>query len=98
MGGILQGYESNLIIEGEYNQDTIAVLEADEFDRSFLKLSPDIAVVTSADADHLDIYGEHEEMKSSFQQFIQKVKPGGHVFINEIYKKYNSLIFTPARK
>lgn len=84
MGGILQGYESNLIIEGEYNQHTIAVLEADEFDRSFLKLSPDIAVVTSADADHLDIYGEHEEMKSSFQQFIQKVKPGGHVFINEM--------------
>jgi len=84
MGGILQGYESNLIIEGEYNADTVAVVEADEYDRSFLKLSPDIAVVTSADADHLDIYGTHEEMKSSFQQFVQKVKPGGHIFINEI--------------
>lgn len=84
MGGILQGYESNLIIEGKQTPKTVAVLEADEYDRSFLKLSPDIAVVTSADADHLDIYGAHDEMKSSFKQFIQKVKPNGHVFINEI--------------
>ena len=84
MGGILQGYESNLIIEGENTPSTIAVLEADEYDRSFLRLSPDIAVITSADADHLDIYGEHDEMKSSFSQFVQKVKPNGHVFINEL--------------
>lgn len=83
MGGILQGYESNLIIEGEPSADTIAVLEADEYDRSFLKLSPDIAVVTSADADHLDVYGAHDEMKSSFGQFIQQTKSNGHVFINE---------------
>ncbi|MCK5699770.1 MAG: UDP-N-acetylmuramate--L-alanine ligase, partial [Cyclobacteriaceae bacterium] len=57
IGGILQEYESNLIIEGDHTPETIAVLEADEYDRSFLKLSPDIAVITSADADHLDIYG-----------------------------------------
>ncbi len=84
MGGILQGYESNLIIEGEHSPDTIAVLEADEYDRSFLRLSPDVAVVTSADPDHLDIYGAHDEMKSSFREFIDKVKPNGHVFINEM--------------
>ena len=84
MGGILQGYESNLIIEGEHTPSTIAVLEADEYDKSFLRLSPDIAVITSADADHLDIYGGHDEMKSSFSQFAQKVKPNGHVFINEL--------------
>ncbi len=83
IGGILQGYESNLIIEGDHTPKTIAVLEADEYDRSFLKLSPDIAVVTSADADHLDIYLQHDEMKSSFRQFIEKVKPNGHVFVNE---------------
>jgi len=83
MGGILQGYESNLIIEGRHTPETVAVLEADEYDRSFLKLSPDIAVVTSADADHLDIYGAHYEMQSSFKQFIKQVKPNGHVFINE---------------
>ena len=84
MGGILQEYESNLIIEGDHTSETIAVVEADEYDRSFLRLSPDIAVVTSADPDHLDIYGSHEEMKSSFLQFIERVKPNGHLFINEI--------------
>lgn len=84
MGGILQGYESNLIIEGEPSSDTIAVLEADEYDRSFLRLTPDISIVTSADPDHLDIYGAHDEMKSSFTQFIHKTKPNGHLFVNEL--------------
>ena len=88
MGGILQGYESNLILEGEHSKETIAVLEADEYDRSFLRLNPDIAVVTSADPDHLDIYGRHEEMKTSFKQFIAKVKPNGHVFINELLSSW----------
>ncbi len=88
IGGILQGYESNLILEGAYDSKTIAVLEADEFDRSFLRLSPDIAVVTSADADHLDFYGAHDELKLSFQKFIQKVKPQGHVFINEMLSSW----------
>lgn len=88
MGGILQGYESNLILEGEHSKDTVAVLEADEYDRSFLRLSPDIAVVTSADPDHLDIYGKHDAMKSSFKQFIEKVKPNGHVFINELLSSW----------
>jgi UDP-N-acetylmuramate--alanine ligase len=83
MGGILQGYESNLIIEGEPSTETIAVLEADEYDRSFLRLSPDISVVTSADADHLDIYGAYDEMKLTFKQFIHRTKPAGHLFINE---------------
>ena len=88
MGGILQEYESNLILEGQHSSDTIAVLEADEYDRSFLKLSPDIAVVTSADPDHLDIYGEYEEMKVSFKLFVESVKPDGHVFINELLSSW----------
>jgi UDP-N-acetylmuramate--alanine ligase len=83
MGGILQGYDTNLIIEGEFSSDTVAVLEADEYDRSFLRLSPDIAVVTSADADHLDIYGKHDELKTSFKQFVSQVKPNGHLYIHE---------------
>jgi UDP-N-acetylmuramate--alanine ligase len=83
MGGILQGYESNLILEGPHSKDTIAVLEADEYDRSFLRLSPDIAVVTSADPDHLDIYGDLENMKSSFKEFINKTKVNGHVFVKD---------------
>jgi UDP-N-acetylmuramate--alanine ligase len=83
MGGILQGYDTNLIIEGELSSETVAVLEADEYDRSFLRLSPDIAVVTSADADHLDIYGKHDELKASFKQFVSQVKPNGHLYIHE---------------
>jgi len=88
MGGILQGYESNLIIEGKASAETIAVVEADEYDRSFLRLSPDVAVVTSADPDHLDIYGAHDEMKDSFKAFIQKTKPNGHLYINEILSSW----------
>ena len=88
IGGILQGYESNLIIEGENTPETVAVVEADEYDRSFLQLSPNIAIVTSADADHLDIYGAHDEMKSSFKQFIGKVKPNGHIYINELLSSW----------
>jgi UDP-N-acetylmuramate--alanine ligase len=82
MGGILQGYESNLIMEGKAGPETIAVLEADEYDRSFLRLTPDIAVVTSADPDHLDIYGDHNAMKTSFLEFVNKIKPGGHAYVN----------------
>lgn len=69
LGGIAENYNSNLIL----GQDKVSVVEADEFDRSFLKLSPDIACVTSMDADHLDIYGEAEALEESFYEFAQKV-------------------------
>lgn len=69
LGGITENYSSNLIL----GEDKISVVEADEFDRSFLKLSPDIACVTSMDADHLDIYEEHDALKKSFKEFSQKV-------------------------
>ena len=69
LGGISENYHSNLILGG----DEISVVEADEFDRSFLKLSPNIACITSMDADHLDIYGEHVELENSFKEFSQKV-------------------------
>ena len=52
-------------------------VEADEFDRSFLRLRPDVAVVTAVDADHLDIYGTHEAVKEAFAQFIERIRPGG---------------------
>ena len=58
LGGISENYQSNLIL----GKDEISVVEADEFDRSFLKLSPNIACVTSTDADHLDIYGEKNSL------------------------------------
>ena len=69
LGGISENYHSNLILGG----DEISVVEADEFDRSFLKLSPDIACITSTDADHLDIYGEPAELHESFRDFSEKV-------------------------
>ena len=56
-------------------------VEADEFDRSFLRLYPDVAVVTSADADHLDIYGTHEAVKEAFSQFVRQIRPGGSLII-----------------
>ena len=69
LGGIAENYNSNLIL----GEDKISVVEADEFDRSFLQLSPNIACITSMDADHLDIYGEAEALQESFFAFSQKV-------------------------
>jgi len=69
LGGIAENYNSNLILGG----DKISVVEADEFDRSFLQLSPNIACVTSMDADHLDIYGEASALENSFKEFADKV-------------------------
>jgi len=83
LGGIATNYESNFIASKEITKDTIAVVEADEFDRSFLTLNPNIAVVTSADADHLDIYGDQQELKSSFKAFIKQLKATGNLFISE---------------
>jgi UDP-N-acetylmuramate--alanine ligase len=65
------------------------VVEADEFDRSFLTLQPDIAIITAMDADHLDIYGNAGKMEESFIEFTRKVKPGGKVFLNQ--RVYNQL-------
>ncbi len=69
LGGISENYNSNLILGG----NEVSVVEADEFDRSFLKLSPNIACITSMDADHLDIYGEHSVLEQSFRDFSEKV-------------------------
>jgi UDP-N-acetylmuramate--alanine ligase len=57
-------------------------VEADEFDRSFLRLNPDVAVITSVDADHLDIYGTYEAVREAFSEFVDKVKPGGAIILN----------------
>lgn len=69
LGGVSENYNSNLIL----GSDKISVVEADEFDRSFLQLSPNIACITSVDADHLDIYGKAEELEASFTDFAKKV-------------------------
>ncbi|MEL6918722.1 MAG: Mur ligase family protein, partial [Bacteroidota bacterium] len=77
LGGISEDFNSNFLFQGsEYS-----VVEADEFDRSFLQLTPDVACITSMDADHLDIYGDGEALKKSFNDFVARLKPGGKLFV-----------------
>lgn len=77
LGGISKNFDSNLVL----GAGPRLVAEADEFDRSFLQLWPDVAVVTAADADHLDIYGTHEAVKEAFAEFISQIKPGGALIL-----------------
>lgn len=77
LGGIAENYNSNFIYKGS----EITVVEADEFDRSFLQLRPDIACVTSMDADHLDIYGDATEIENAFRTFAQLVEKDENIFI-----------------
>ena len=73
LGGISVNYETNFWS----SERNVSVVEADEYDRSFLKLSPDIAIITAMDPDHLDIYGTAEEMEKAFVEFSGRIKPGG---------------------
>lgn len=77
LGGIVENYNSNIIGTGT----TVTVVEADEFDRSFLHLHPNIACITSMDADHLDIYGDKASIEASFREFADKVKDKEKLFI-----------------
>lgn len=79
LGGISKNFGGNLVLGGGLR----LAVEADEFDRSFLRLFPDVAVVTSADADHLDIYGTHEAVKEAFSQFVGQIKKGGALVIKQ---------------
>ena len=76
LGGIVENYNSNLVGRGK----TITVVEADEFDRSFLHLHPNIACITSMDADHLDIYGDASAIEESFREFADKVTDKSKLF------------------
>lgn len=76
IGGIAKNYHSNCIMS---QNPEYMVVEADEFDRSFLKLSPNLGIITSVDADHLDIYGDHDQIIQSFQDFAGKVSE--HVYV-----------------
>lgn len=73
LGGIASNYDTNFWSD----ERNVVVVEADEYDRSFLKLSPNIAVITAVDPDHLDIYGTAEEVLKAFGQYADKIKPGG---------------------
>jgi UDP-N-acetylmuramate--alanine ligase len=80
IGGITKNYGSNLLLS---QTNEISVIEADEFDRSFLQLFPDIAVISAMDADHLDIYGDKEHLTDSFFLFAEQIKHGGTLILRK---------------
>jgi UDP-N-acetylmuramate--alanine ligase len=82
LGGISKNYDSNLLT----GKSRLTVMEADEFDRSFHRLSPEMAIVTSMDADHLDIYGDHNTMIAAYNEFFTKIRKGGKLVMNERIK------------
>ena len=79
LGGISENFKSNFL----YNGNTYSVLEADEYDRSFLNLSPDWAIITSNDADHLDIYGDVETIEKGFNEFAALIPENEHLFVRK---------------
>ena len=79
LGGISKNYHTNLLL----SKNQVLVAEADEFDRSFLQLFPDIAVITSTDADHLDIYGDAATMKNAFAEFASQIKENGALILKK---------------
>jgi UDP-N-acetylmuramate--alanine ligase len=79
LGGITQNYNTNLLL----GKSNTTVVEADEYDRSFLTLHPDIAVITSVDADHLDIYGNKKFMHESYDLFARQIKHGGTLIMKK---------------
>lgn len=79
LGGIATNYNSNVL----FGDNNTMVVEADEYDRSFLTLHPDIAIVTSMDADHLDIYGDKSHLVDSFKQFTSQLKEGGRLIYRQ---------------
>ena len=79
LGGISSNYNTNVL----YGNNNVVVVEADEYDRSFLTLHPNIAVVTSVDADHLDIYGDESQLIDSFKMYLDRVVEGGHRIVKK---------------
>ncbi len=79
LGGISKNYDTNLLL----SNNPFLVAEADEYDRSFLQLHPHAALITSADADHLDIYGSHQAVQEAYSQFASQIEPGGMLVIKK---------------
>ena len=82
LGGLSNNLNSNLLVSEERDK-SIMVVEADEYDRSFLTLHPNIAVITAADADHLDIYGHQDALSQSFKEFINQMVDGGTLVLKQ---------------
>ena len=80
LGGISKNYKTNFLVDTD---SKYIVVEADEFDRSFLQLNPQKAIITAVDADHLDIYSDENDLKSAFKQFVNQINSGGKLIIKE---------------
>lgn len=87
LGGITQNYNTNFLLSKSNSDNNPVVVEADEYDRSFLTLSPNIAVITSVDSDHLDIYGNREHVLESYTLFSKKIKSGGKLILKKPVKE-----------
>ena len=85
LGGIAANYDTNFWV----STNQVSVVEADEYDRSFLKLQPDVAIITAMDADHLDIYGTAEKMEDAFIEFSTKIKSNGCLILKHGLKRIN---------
>ena len=83
LGGISQNYKTNLLLGDTNDKDAYVVVEADEYDRSFLTLHPYITVITSVDADHLDIYGDLNTMHQTYTQFASQVQKEGFLIVKK---------------
>lgn len=85
LGGITNNYGTNFLLNEPADdlRSVVCVVEADEFDRSFLTLFPHLAIVTSTDADHLDIYGAHDAVLDSFGKFVSQIEPDGILFMKK---------------
>jgi len=99
LGGISQNYNTNLLLGDAKDKDAYVVVEADEYDRSFLTLHPYITVITSVDADHLDIYGDKDAMHQTYTQFAGQVQKDGFLIVkknvdNDLSLKVKRLIYS----
>jgi len=92
LGGIASNYNSNIL----FGENNVVVVEADEYDRSFLTLHPDIAVVTSMDADHLDVYGDKSHLEESFRLYAGQLKPEGTLYMHEGLQLANGLTYAAS--
>jgi len=92
IGGITVNTQSNIVIN-KSEEDVIAVVEADEFDRSFLQLSPNISIITAVDADHLDVYETEDDLVDSFRLFASRIKDTGQLILSS--KAQNKMQLVP---
>ena len=88
LGGIASNYDTNFWS----HERNLCVIEADEYDRSFLKLSPDVAVISAMDPDHLDIYGTPEEMENAYLEFIGKIRKNGRLLVKKGLNRTDDLL------